>query len=296
MRIKGPIHMIEIDNNIIGIKNYKAISFFYFPNGLMNMYKKYLYQFNWIDLEYIHDKKVKKGPYLAYKVDFVYQIYGPGVFDKVIYFDKKSIDINTYKMLDKLNNTLFLDLEMSMPSYHYKGKEYPSEIIQAGYEVYDKNGELLNSYSNYIYPSLNIDVSERTLKFLNITKELLFNKGIPYHQFYREFKEDFTKYSPAIIIYGKNDKLILDKSFTINKVDPLQIRYINLLNIIKTFYNLKNDPGLFKLYEIYYEGHNEVQIHDALDDCHVTRLVFEAFKRDILDYKFYEKIRAKFNI
>ena len=295
MRIKGPIHMIELDNNIIGIKCFKEIKFFYFQNGLMNIYKKYLYQFNWVDLEYISEKKVKKGPYFAYKVDFVYQIYGPGVFDKVIYFDKKNIDKETYIMLDKLNYTLFLDLEMTMPSYNFKGKEYNSEIIQVGYELYSPEGELVESYSNYILPTVNKEVSNRTLKFLNITKDVLDNSAVSYNDFYQVFSKMFKKYNPAIVIYGKNDKLILDKSFEINNVDKLQIRYINLLNIIKTFYNLKNDPGLFRLYEVYSKD-TEVQVHDALDDCHTTRLVFEEFKNDILKSRYYDMVRAKFNV
>ncbi len=291
MRIKGPIHMIEMENNIIGIVCYGHIKFFYFQNRLLNIYKKYLYQFNWIDLEY-DKEKIKKGPYSAYKVDFLYQIYGPGTLDRIIYFDKKDIDYETYKMLDKLEYTLFLDLEMSMPGYQFKGREYESEIIQVGFELY-RGDNLITDYTSYIYPTVNQDISVRTLKFLNITKELLYNTGVSYKEFYNVFSTLVKKYKPAIIIYGKNDKLILDKSFVINKVEPLKLRYINLLNLIKTFYNLKNDPGLFKLYETYSEGY-EVQLHDALDDSHTTKLLFDAFKKDMLDYRHYNEIREKF--
>ncbi len=292
MRIKGYIHMIELDNNIIGIKCYKHIKFFYMQNGLMNMYKKYLYQFNWIDLEYV-DKKIIKGGFSCYKVDFIYQIYGPGVFDKIIYFDKKTVDKTTFDFLNKIEYTMFLDLEMTMPSYSFSGKEFESEIIQAGYELY-KGNELITSYESYVKPTIEKFVSSRTLKFLKITPEIL-ETSVTYKEFYKPLSKLLKKYHPAIIIYGKNDKIVLDKSFEINKVEYLKIRYVNLLNLIKSFYNLKNDPGLFKIYDIYYENH-EIQIHDALDDSHVTKLVYDAFKKDIITYEFYDRIRAKFNI
>lgn len=293
MRIKGYIHMIELDNNIIGIKCYKHLKFFYMQNGLMNMYKKYLYQFNWIDLEYI-DKKIIKGGFSCYKVDFIYQIYGPGVLDKVIYYDKKEVDKATLRFLDKINYTMFLDLEMTMPSYSFSGKEFESEIIQVGYELYYKDNKLINTYENYVKPTLEKFVSSRTLKFLNLTPEVLAS-SVAYKEFYKPFAKLVKKYHPAIIIYGKNDKLVLDRSFEINKVEYLRIRYVNLLNLIKAFYNLKNDPGLFKLYDVYYKNH-EIQLHDALDDSHVTKLVYDAFKEDVKTYKYYDEIRAKFNI
>ena len=48
MRISGFIHMIELDSKIIGIVTYKKIEFFYFQNSQMNLFKRYLYQGNWI--------------------------------------------------------------------------------------------------------------------------------------------------------------------------------------------------------------------------------------------------------
>ena len=51
MKIRGLIHMIELDHKVIGIKLYKSIKFFYFQNSQMNTFKRYLYQDNWIELE-----------------------------------------------------------------------------------------------------------------------------------------------------------------------------------------------------------------------------------------------------
>ena len=52
--------MIELDNRIIGIKDRNRILFFYFHNSQMNLFKRYLYQNNWIDIEY-DLKMTKKG-------------------------------------------------------------------------------------------------------------------------------------------------------------------------------------------------------------------------------------------
>jgi len=71
-------------------------------------------------------------------------------------------------------------------------------------------------------------------------------------------------------------------------------RFVNLCQLIKTYYELKNDPGLFKLYGIYYEFESD-QLHDALTDSIVTKKVFEAFKKDIIENKFNNLIRDYFN-
>ena len=83
--------MIELDHKVIGIKLYKQIMFFYFQNSQMSLLKKYLYQDNWIELEY-NEFTSKKGPYLAHKIDFVYKIEAIGKFDHVTYFDKSELN------------------------------------------------------------------------------------------------------------------------------------------------------------------------------------------------------------
>ena len=74
MRIRGLIHMIELDNKIIGIKKYKKIEFFYFQNSQMNVFKRYLYVGNWIDLEYDEEKTTRRGPYLALMASWIFDV------------------------------------------------------------------------------------------------------------------------------------------------------------------------------------------------------------------------------
>lgn len=294
MRIRGPIHMIELDNRIIGIKDRNRILFFYFHNSQMNLFKRYLYQNNWVELEF-SAKMVKKGDFLAYPVTIVYKIEVMNKLNHIVYYSKKSISNESYEFLNNLDYKLFLDLEMTMPSYSFKGKGFRTELIQAGIYLVDKDDNMVLSYSNYVKPKLTPQISKRALDFLKITLDDFNNKAIEYEKFYNDFKKIIDEYKPAIIVYGKNDILVLNDSYDINNKESLKdkCRFINLCQLIKSFYELKNDPGLFKLYNTYY-GFVDEQIHDALGDSEATFKVFTAFKNDIKDKKMISSIRDKF--
>ena len=294
MHIFGPIHMIELDNKIIGIKQNKRIMFFYFQNSQMNLFKRYLYQDNWIDLEY-NPELVKKGHFLAHPVNIINRIEAFGKYDHIVYYNKKKVNNNLYDFLNDLENVMFLDLEMTMPSYQFKGKGFITELIQAGLVIFDKNGNELYKYNNYVLPTVNEGLTKRAFDFLHIDKETYYNNAISYDKFYDDFNEVLDKYNPAIIVFGKNDIKVINESYEINKKESLEnkTRFINILKLIKTYYSLKNDPGLFKLYEVYYNVDDE-QTHDALDDSFTTYMVYKAFKEDIKKEKKYDIIRAAF--
>ncbi|MBR6071795.1 MAG: hypothetical protein IKP77_03060 [Acholeplasmatales bacterium] len=287
--------MIELDNRIIGIKEGKRIIFFYFHNSQMNLFKRYLYQNNWIDLAY-DEKFTKKGNYLAHPVLFVYKIEVLNKLNHIVYYNKLSINKASYDFMNSLGNKLFLDLEMTMPSYSFKGKGFRTEIIQAGLLLVDENGKTILKYDNYIKAKLSPIISKRALDFLKITADDYVNKAIDYNVFYNDFKDIIEKYHPAIIVYGKNDILVLNDSYDINEVTSLknECRFINLCQLIKSYYELKNDPGLFKLYNIFYKNEDE-QVHDALSDSYATYKVFEAFKEDVKNAKMVEVIRENFD-
>lgn len=296
MKIRGLIHMIELDHNVIGIKSYKLIRFFYFQNRQMNTFKRYLYQDNWIELEYDENYLSRKGQYLAYRVSYVYKLEAIGKYDHITYYDKNILNNSLHKFLSNLGNTMFLDLEMTMPSYTFKGKGFITEVIQAGIEICDNDLKIIHKYSNYIKPKINKQLSKRAEDFLGISSTDFYNRAIEYESFYNSFNEMIYKYDPAIVVFGKNDQLVLNESYDINNLPSLvnKTRYINLCQLIKNYYELKNDPGLFKLFGVYYDN-SEIQIHDALSDSEVTRLVFLAFRKDILDNKYKNKIIETFN-
>ena len=288
--------MIELDNKIIGIKKYKKIEFFYFQNSQMNVFKRYLYVGNWIDLEYDEEKTTRRGPYLAYVISFVNRLEAEGLYDHIVYYDKKDITSSLYDFLGSLDNTMFLDLEMTMPPYNFKGKGFRTEVIQAGFIVFDKNGEELMRYRNFIEPMITKTLSKRAEKFLGITNEEFIENQIPYLTFYNDFKEIIEKYNPAIVVYGKNDILVLNDSYLLHNVPSLKdkTRYVNLCQLIKSHYELRNDPGLFKLFQIYYDN-EDIQVHDAFNDSEVTAKVFEAFREDILYKTKTQEIKDNFD-
>ena len=83
--------------------------------------------------------------------------------------------------------------------------------------------------------------------------------------------------------YNTSDINTIEQSFTINKVKPLDIRkhHINLMQVIKNYYNLKDEMGLFQTYEEMSNKTMEPQQHDAFEDAYLTREVFKMFKETI---------------
>ena len=240
-------------------------------------------------------KSFKKKKVEANIVDYVHQVYAVSKFKRTYFYDQNTINTSLSKFLSSLGNIMFLDLEMTMPSYGYYGKEFQAEIIQAGFLLVDGNGEEICRYSNYIRPVLHKTLSRRVQKFLNIDLPTFESKAISYNDFYEEFDEVLSLYHPTIVVYGKNDSIILKNSYKINHLPSLQskTRFVNLCKLVKNYYNLRNDAGLFKLYQLYY--HNEdLQVHDAFNDCEVTKSVFKAFKDDVNHItNNYEKIRKE---
>ncbi|MBE6137251.1 MAG: hypothetical protein E7176_02525 [Erysipelotrichaceae bacterium] len=282
MRLKGIIHSVEVNTKLIGIKQNKRIIFFYFQNSQMNIFKRYLYPGNWIDFEYDENRLIKKSGKDAYTVSFVYNLSSLSKLHKRVYYDKTSLNDSLSKFLKSLGNVMFLDLEMTMPSYNFKGKGFKPEMIQAGFIVLDGEGDEICRYSNYIKPKLVSKLSKRVEDFLGISQEVFDAKAISYSQFYEDFEEVLDNYNPAILVYGKNDIIVVNDSYTINDMPSLKekTRFINLCQLIKSHYDLRNDPGLFKLYKIYYDN-DDVQIHDAFNDSWVTAKVFKAFKDEV---------------
>ncbi len=282
MKINGLIHQVELHSKMIGIRQNKRILFFYFQNSQMNLFKRYLYKGNWIGLEYDEDRIVIRNKKEAYVVSFVYKLSAIGRYDQVIYYDKSTLSQSLSKFLQSLGNIMVLDLEMTMPSYNFKGKGFRPEIIQAGFIVLDGEGEEICRYSNYIKPTLSDKISKRAEDFLNISSLDFSSKAISYSEFYEDFNEILDNYHPVILVYGKNDIIVLNDSYNINDKPSLKnkTRFINLCQLIKSYYDLRNDPGLFKLYKIYYNN-EDIQVHDAFNDSEVTTKVFKAFKDDV---------------
>lgn len=293
MRITGSIQKVNIEGKMIAIKRFNRIVYLYFNTGQMNLFKRYLFVGVYVDLEYNEKKSFYRKHILSYPIDYINRIYYFNIYKRISYYDRHALNNSLSQFLSNLGNLMFLDLEMTMPSYHYSKEEYTTEIIQVGYLVINSNGEEITRYSQYIKPRVNTNLSKRTLKFLQLDLEYFQTHSIFYKYFYEEFKEVLELYRPTIIIFGKNDSIVLENSFKIHKVEPLtnQMRFVNLPNLIRSYYHLRSEPGLFKLYHIYYDN-EDVQIHDAFNDCEVTKAVFKAFQNEVNHLTdFYPKIK-----
>lgn len=289
MRIIGRIYKTQIKDRIIGIFAYNRIHYLHLQNSQLNQFKRYLFPGTYVDLDYDEEKTFIRKGISAYFVNYIYQIFRTDQYHKIPYYDSHEINSSLSEFLNNLGNIMFLDLEMTMPTYSHTGKMYTTEIIQVGYVLVNGQGEEICRYSQYIKPKIHLGLSKRTLDFLNITAKDFYDSAIDYETFYEDFKLVIQEYRPTIVIFGKNDRITLNSSFQIHKVEPLNpfLRYVNLSKLIQSYYHLQNEPGLFKLYQFYYEN-QDIQIHDALNDSYVTMKVFKAFKNDvdlITDYR-----------
>ncbi|MDE6047590.1 MAG: hypothetical protein K2F56_03070, partial [Anaeroplasmataceae bacterium] len=233
MRIIGRIYKTQNKNRLVAIKTHNRILYLHFQNSQFSQFRRYLYPGTYIDLDYDEEKNFTKNGIAAYLVNYVHQIYRINLFQKILYYDRMELNGSLADFLNSLGNILFLDLEMTMPSYNFSGKGYRMEIIQAGYVLVNGKGDEISRYNNYIQPKIHKDISNRTLDFLNISREEFHRNAIPYSEFYEEFKMLVLKYQPSILIFGKNDKLILNDSFEIHNVENLsdRIRYVNLCKL-----------------------------------------------------------------
>ena len=281
--ISGRILDINEEERIITLKVKHRLQHFYLQRSLMNTIGKYLCISRFIQFV------VKEEPraYRTYKVqniDHVLRIMEIRYRKNIVYYNFKNIKKGTKNLVNKLDNKMFLDLEMSMHPYKVD-RSFKQEIIQVGYVLVDKNNNQLEEYNEMIQPTLHKKITKRTQKFLQITQEDV-DQGIPFTEFYKHFTEVIDKYKPAIIVWGRNDFLALRESYSINKVPSLRkkTRYINLLKLHKNYFNLRNDLGLFNALNLY-TTREDTQVHHALDDAKVTKEIFEGFKKTI-NYNF----------
>ncbi|MBP5445208.1 MAG: hypothetical protein J6Y28_03460 [Acholeplasmatales bacterium] len=273
----GLINSIDLDNRLITIKMRNKTEYFYLQNGLLKKFQRYLSDGIFIEFDYTDQAGIYNNV-CAYKINYFIRIFSNKRFRREVYYDLQVIRSGVKDLLFNQKNIMFLDLEMTMQSFD-SPKDFKSEIIQAGYLITDNLGNDLERKSYYIKPTLFPKINKRTLKFLSLNEEDIDN-GISFVDFYNEFSETLKKYNnPSIVVWGKNDILALKLCYEINNVEPLNPNFINLLQIHKNYYNLKNDLGLFDAYKKY-TGSDLFQEHDALEDAFMTKNVFFEFKKE----------------
>ncbi|WP_025725175.1 hypothetical protein [Acholeplasma granularum] len=251
---------------------------FYLPNRLAKVFLTILKRGILVDFE-VNDATTRK---IDGKQTNVYPI---NHFNKIIQtspkkvlYDLTQLRLDMKRVLKKYQYFLFLDLEMSMPGYK-PGKHIP-EIIQVGYLLTNKSGEVLKDNGYYVLPKNEDAINKRTIKFLNLDENIFYGKAREFDLFYDDLKDIINNYKPQIVTWGKNDIQALNISYKLHQVKPLthDKQFIDLLKLHKDYFNLPNDIGLFDAYKKYYKPEDlPVQDHDARMDAIITKDVFDAF-------------------
>ncbi len=264
------------------LNTFKAIienkeAYFYLTKKDAKKYGEMLFSGAFVDFEVSkQEKKIDKISYTRVSH-----------FNKIGFFTERGLkvtfDINLIKeeiikVMWRFKHYLFIDIEMSMPSYYHIGT-HQAEIVQVGYILTDDNLNIIKKSDYYLKPSKGRLVSKRTLNFLNVKREV-FDNAQDYNYFYEDLKSLIKEYKPKLVVWGKNDILVLKDSYKINKKDALTTsrNFIDLLKIHKNYFNLKEDLGLFKAYETYY-NENLPQTHDAYQDAKIMLEVFKYFRK-----------------
>lgn len=246
---------------------------FYLTNRLSKIFMDYLNKGVLVDFE-ISNTRRKIDNYRAYQVAYFNEI-------KIIKTGRTIYNHIKLKgdMLDFLEERyyyLIVDLEMTMP--RYREKRFVPEIIQYGFVLVEYRGKTILEDHSYIFPVKQIPLSKRTINFLNLDLEMFNTKAQPYNYFYNNLLDIIKKYQPKIVVWGKNDIAAIQSSYKIHnkKVITEPTDFVDLSKLHKDYFNLKDDLGLFKAYETYYDQKHK-QVHSAKEDAVITKSVFEAF-------------------
>lgn len=274
--MKRRIHKYDYINGIITCIIDDQLINFYLTNSIKRRFSFLIDEGYYITFKPDFKRSRKIDGKKCYRLNYFLKIEKPTYRTTKIVYDIKILREELIEKITKDNYYLFLDLEMTMPPY-YHVKNFVPEIIQVGYYLTDNKTNIIEEKSYYLNPTRFKTVSKRTLKFLNLKRGAIKNPK-PYIHFYEDLKRIMDKYKPKIVVWGNNDYLAIKNSFSINKQKPLvnRSRFINLLNYVKGYYNLFDDVGLFRAYEIYYDK-APVQKHDALNDAFVLYKIYQSF-------------------
>lgn len=278
MKIYGKILKTYHKERIIKVFTRKKIYYLYMSRKFFKDFGPYFYTKPYIFVN-IKDEKKQYGSFYAYEIISFDKVVESRKRERKVYYDIETIRKGVRRVISNNKYKLFLDLEFSLPSY-FQTKAHVPEIVQYGMVLEDPQGNIILEDGNLVKPLKIYSLNLRTYKFLNKTKED-FESACSYIEFYQLLERIIDEYDVKIIAWGRNDILTMEKSFEINKLKPLDIRnrYINLMQVVKNYYNYKADLGLFSTYEEMSGIQPERQTHDALEDALLAREVYRIFRQ-----------------
>ncbi|HHX78761.1 MAG TPA: hypothetical protein GX695_03290 [Acholeplasmataceae bacterium] len=278
MEIRGKIIETFPSERLVKIKNRKRIYYVYLTRKFFRDFGPYFYEYPYVIIEVGQIKKIHHG-FSCFELTAFKKVTQFISRSRKVFFDIDKIRESIKTIVNKDSNLIFLDLEFSLPSYNPK-KRTPAEIIQYGLVLTDSFGNVITASKNLVKPNKFYSLNKKTLRFLN--RDIYdFEEAVDYIEFYQILEKLIKEYDAKIIAWGRNDIITMEKSFKINRLYPLELkeRYINIMQLMKTYYNLKNDLGLFDTYQMMVSGNIDSQTHDAYEDAVVMMDIFFEFKK-----------------
>ena len=278
MKLTALIHSVEDEGFFTVIKNNRKL-YFYLQKNLVKKFYKYLSSGVYVVFDY--DPTPQKRRFVsAYKVNHFIAISMPKAkHNRVVYYDLDVIRDGINELVTSMDPILFIDFEMNMQDYQ-PIPNFEQEIIETGLVITNKDGAIMKIKHWYIKPTRFPKITKRAMKFLHYTNHEL-NQAVSFREFYNEFSKIIKEYNPYVIVWGKSDITQLKKTCQINGCPELKLKFVNLLQLHTNYFNLKNSPGLFSMWETYNNSKLPEQKHNSLEDAMVTKDVFFKFKECI---------------
>ena len=282
MEVFGKVHGFDKQDRLISVNCDGNLEYYHLSNKYLKDFKAFLEEKPFIcfeaDDEYMVHSNIK-----CQDIKYFISLYKDNKDVREIFYDLNVIQDGVKDFINQRHNRLFLDLEFSLISY--PGKSV-SEIIQYGIVLEDPDGNIIYEGSSLVKPMYKSSLNKLTLTFLSLNAED-FEDACPYIAFYQLLEQLIKEYDPKIIAWGRNDWLSIERSFKLNHLHPLEIRsrYINLMQVIKNYYNYKQEMGLFATYQELTSQELQEQMHDALEDAMIERKIFHIFKDKINNKK-----------
>lgn len=284
MMVYGTIRLVDEDYRIFSLKRKNRIEYFYLSRNQMKKYNSYLQKGLFVYINVSEQKKLHHH-HLCYDVIIFVKMIRRTRRRILAYYDIDTIKEGVVNLINQEHNRMFLDLEFTMPPFSNSGdskKEFNAEIIQYGIYIENREGEFLDCDTALVKPINKQGLNARTYQFLHVNSNS-FRKAISYHDFYNNLKYYMETYDPVIYVWGKNDMIVIENSYELHNVVPITKRkdFINLMQVMKNYYGIKYDIGLFKAINLFGNDQEVLeQEHNALDDAYMTMRVFHMFKKD----------------
>lgn len=280
--VYGRIRKINLHERVFEMVLKNRVEFFYFSRSQLKKFRSYLYEGLYVHFR-CKDNKIKKNGFMVREVLSFTRLTRNTPRNLIVYFDLDEIKVGVSKLLSRDTYRMFIDFEFTMPPYNYEhGHNFIPEIIQYGIYLEDAEGNLVLTEHNNVLPKDVNKISDRTYAFLNLSSKD-FKNAQTYNEFYRTLQDIITFYQPVVYVWGKNDIFVLNSSCDLHKkpklIDRSQI--INIMQVIKNYYSIKSDIGLFNAYELFGKKAPMEQDHDSLNDAVTTSEIFHLFLEKI---------------